>query len=91
MTQLAECLLSTQTPEVDPSQNIRTDMVIHVCNPRTWELEAGGSGVQGHPRYISESGTILDDMRPRCRREKREKRCRGEREGRKQRSEGRLG
>lgn len=21
----------------------------HVCNPRSWELETGGSGVQGQP------------------------------------------
>ena len=25
-------------------------MVSHIYNPSTWELEAGGSGVQGHPR-----------------------------------------
>ena len=25
--------------------------VAHVCNLSTWEVEAGGSGVLGHPLY----------------------------------------
>jgi hypothetical protein len=28
--------------------------VAYASNPSTWEVEAGGSGVQGHPQQYSE-------------------------------------
>lgn len=31
------------------SQNSWLGMVVRACNPGTWEVEAGGSGVQGQP------------------------------------------
>lgn len=34
-------------------------MVVYVCNHRTWELEAGGSGLQGDPQIHSEHEVIL--------------------------------
>ena len=31
------------------SLGIKLGMVAHTCHPSTWEVEAGGSEVQGHP------------------------------------------
>lgn len=28
-------------------------MVGQSCNPSAWEVEAGGSGIQGHPHVLS--------------------------------------
>jgi hypothetical protein len=30
-------------------------MVVHICNPNTWEAEAGRLQVQGHPQIHSET------------------------------------
>lgn len=38
-------------------------MVVHVCNPSTEEIEAEGSGVQGHPPVHNELETSLYYMR----------------------------
>lgn len=34
-------------------------MAAHACDPSTWELGAGGSGVQGHCQLPGESGVNL--------------------------------
>lgn len=31
------------------------DMVVHAHNPNAWEVEIGGSEVEGHPQYIRSS------------------------------------
>ena len=38
--------------------------MVHICHPSTWEMEAGGSGVQGHPWLHSEFEASLGYMRP---------------------------
>ena len=30
-------------------------MVVHACNPSTWEAEIGGSQVRGQPQKLSEA------------------------------------
>ena len=30
-------------------------MVVHACNPSTWETETGGSQVHGQPQLLSEA------------------------------------
>lgn len=37
--------------------------VVHTCNPRAWEVEAGRSGVQSHPELHREPGVILGYLR----------------------------
>ncbi|CAO2577579.1 hypothetical protein LEMLEM_LOCUS166 [Lemmus lemmus] len=37
-----------------PSPNLHeTKVVVHICNPSTREVEAGGSEVPGHPATVS--------------------------------------
>lgn len=31
----------------------KMDTVVHACNPNTWDVEAGGQEVQGHPQLHS--------------------------------------
>lgn len=38
-------------------------VMAHACNPSTWEIEAEGSGVQGHPLLHSEFEAGLDYIR----------------------------
>lgn len=42
----------------------KPDVVVCVYNPGIWEMEAGGSGVQGHPLQQSTSNVSLDYVRP---------------------------
>ena len=37
--------------------------VVHICSPSTWEVETGGSEVQGHPLLLSEFEASLEFMR----------------------------
>lgn len=39
-------------------------MVTHACHPNTWEVEAGGSGVEGHSQLSNEFEASLGSMRP---------------------------
>lgn len=46
---LVECLLSMhETMRSFPAAHA-LGVVVYVYNPSTWELEAGGSKIQGHP------------------------------------------
>lgn len=38
-------------------------MLVHICNQNTWEVEAGGSEVQGHPWLHSEFEASLGYVR----------------------------
>ena len=38
--------------------------VVHTCNPSTWQVLAGRSGVQGYPQLHSEFKASLDNMNP---------------------------
>jgi hypothetical protein len=50
--QLAECLPSAQNSGVNHQNHIKLGMVIYAYAPTTQDVEAGGSEVQGHPRYL---------------------------------------
>lgn len=39
-------------------------MVEYACSPSTWEVEVGGSGIQGLPRLHSKYRESLDYMWP---------------------------
>lgn len=39
-------------------------MVTHACHPSNWEVEAGGSGVEGHPQLHNEFETSQGNVRP---------------------------
>lgn len=49
MTQLTECLPTSHSSGLDPHDSI-IGMVVYTCNPNTWEVQAGRSGVQGQPQ-----------------------------------------
>lgn len=43
----------------DQSRSYQLGVVVHVCDPRAWEVGAGRSGVQSHPELHRELGAIL--------------------------------
>lgn len=49
MTQLTEWSLTSHSSGLDPHDSI-LGMLVYTCNPNTWEVQAGQSGVQGQPQ-----------------------------------------
>lgn len=44
------CLKKKKSQGMGSIPNIvKLILVVHVCNPSMWEVQAGGSGVQSHP------------------------------------------
>lgn len=37
-----------QSPGFDPHHHVQVGMFVHACDSSTWEMEAGGSGIEGH-------------------------------------------
>lgn len=46
---------SLNLTKTDWNFNYKPSMVVHTCNPSTWEAEVGGSPVPGHPGLHSSS------------------------------------
>lgn len=44
--------------------NKKANVVVHACNPSTWEVEAGRSEVQGNLVYVAGFKDSLDCMIP---------------------------
>lgn len=55
-------MASSATLQVQSPVTNKSVSVMHICNPRTPEVEVGGSGVQGHSGYI---GSLIGSVRPR--------------------------
>ena len=55
---------NAQSPGFKSQHCLKLDMVAHNSNLSTWEAEAGGSEVYGHPRPHSKFENSLDYMRP---------------------------
>lgn len=49
--------------EKDKDLLSRVNMDAHACNHSTWEVEAGGSGVKSHSRYIVEGQPFCDPLK----------------------------
>ena len=45
--QIAECW--PRMPGFGPQHPVKLSLAMHTYNPSTWEVEAGGSEVQGYP------------------------------------------
>jgi hypothetical protein len=45
-----EINLIRKLPNFKPMRKV--GVVVHACNPSTWEADAGGLGVQAQPDYI---------------------------------------
>lgn len=76
-------------PLVPPPAPCKLDRIVHVCDPRIQEVEAGGLSVQGHPWLHSRLGDSLEYIRSWIE-EKIEEQERGKRgEGRGRKREGR--
>jgi hypothetical protein len=63
----------TQIPGFEPNQSRRLGMVVHVCNPSTEELKAGGLAVQSHPCLCGKFEASLGYKRPFCKNSKKQK------------------
>lgn len=53
------CLNEFETNKTLWQNNKKPGMVVHTCNPTSWEVEAGESEVQGHPWPQSNSKVRL--------------------------------
>ena len=62
--------------------HIKQDLVVHTCNSNTWEVEAGGSEVQGHPWLHSEFKASPELLETQTRREEGKEREGGRERGR---------
>lgn len=64
--QLVQRLLAwhSGSPGFRPQHCIKVGMTVHTCNSRTYELEAGGSEVQGYCWLHKEFKLNLGHMRP---------------------------
>lgn len=60
--------------EKDKDLLSRVNMDAHACNHSTWEVEAGGSGVKSHSRYIVEGQPFCDPLKTKKKKNHREKR-----------------
>lgn len=45
-------------------QHLPTSVLLLACGPITWDLDAGGSGIQGHPWLHSKIETSISYRRP---------------------------
>lgn len=45
-------------------QHLPTSVLLLACGPITWDLDAGGSGIQGHPWLHSKIETSISFRRP---------------------------
>lgn len=55
---------NAQSSGFKPQHCLKLDMVAHNGNLSTWEVEAGGSEVYGHPQLYSKFEASLGYMRP---------------------------
>ena len=54
--------LACKKPVQYPAPN-KPDIEAHICNPRTQEVEVGGSDIQGHSKIHNEFKAMLGYMR----------------------------
>ena len=62
-SQMAQCLASVHEALSSSPAPHKPHVVLYACDPSTWEVETGGSEVQGHPLLLSEFEASLEFMR----------------------------